>query len=196
MKWYSIGAFTFPSSWGALVIAFLVTGVFLRLYYGKGTNEWFGNSVFWFIVTWKLSVILFDFSTFIKQPLSVIYFHGGVQGFWLGIAVVLVYVYLHGRRDQLITSWVLIVLVYEGAAGYLANTASIWGAVNILVGLGIFYLILKSGKSSRWWLLLFIGFQLLFNFMQGDIVSNESGAYAVITISVLLMNQLRREVHE
>jgi hypothetical protein len=160
LKWYSIGAFTFPSVWGAVVIAFVVTGIFLRLYDSQRPTEWFGNSVFWFILTWKLSFILFNFPAFIRQPLSVIYFHGGMKGFWLGTAAALVYIFIKGKRKYVISAWVLFVLIYEGAAGYLADTASFLDALNLLTGLGLFYLILKFGKKEIW-LLVFIGIELL-----------------------------------
>ncbi|WP_456273289.1 hypothetical protein [Bacillus sp. AK031] len=195
MKWYSIGAFTFPSVWGAVVIAFAVTGIFLKLYDGKQANEWFGNSVFWFILTWKLSFILFDFSAFIRQPLSVIYYYGGVKGFWLGIAMALIYIFLKGKREHLFGSWILFVLVYEGAAGYLADNTSLLDAGNLLVGLGLFYLVLKMGKKEIW-LLVFTGIQLLVNFLQSGWFSTESFAYVVITIGVLVVNRFGRDAHE
>ncbi|WP_113930781.1 hypothetical protein [Bacillus sp. P14.5] len=195
MKWYSIGAFTFPSSWAALVASFIVTGVFLWLYYGKNKTEWFGNSVFWFIVTWKFSVILFDFTGFIQQPLTALYFNGGSKGFWLGVTVALIYIYFKGERQQLISGWLLVVLVYEGASEFLADSGSILSAVNILIGFSLFFLLLKKGKEAIW-LLVFISWQLLVNLMQGNITSAESMAYIVVTIAVLSISRLRRDSHE
>ncbi|MGD6805215.1 hypothetical protein FZC79_07970 [Rossellomorea vietnamensis] len=195
MKWYSIGAFTFPSTWGALVAAFIITGIFIWLHYGKNSGEWFGNSVFWFIITWKFSVILFDFSGFIQQPLTALYFNGGYKGFWLGVTVALVYIYFKGARQQLISSWLLVVLVYEGASEFLADSSSILSAVNVLVGFFLFYLLLYKGKE-RIWLSIFIGMQLLVNFLQGSIASAESMAYIAITIAVLGISSLRRDSNE
>ena len=195
MKWYSIGAFTFPSSWGAIVIAFLVTGIFLKLYYGSKKDEWFGNSVFCFILTWKFSYILFNFPAFIKQPLSVIYFQGGRMGFWLGTAAALLYIFYRGKREKVILSWVLLVLVFEGAAGYLADSTSIWDAVNLLAGLVLFYMVLKMGNKEAW-LLLFTGLQVVVNYMQGNLFSAESLAYVVITGSVIVIHRFGREAYE
>ncbi|MGM0843823.1 MAG: hypothetical protein ACQEUT_02515 [Bacillota bacterium] len=195
MKWFSIGAFTFPSTWGALVAAFIVTGIFLWLYYGKDKVDWFGNSVFWFIITWKFSVILFDFSGFINQPLTALYFNGGYKGFWLGVAVALSYIYFKGTKQQLISAWMLVVLVYEGAAEFLAESGSILSAVNVLVGFSLFYLLLKKGKEAMW-LLLFIGIQLLVNLIEGNIAETESISYIVVTIAVLAISRFRRDSHE
>lgn len=195
LKWYSIGAFTFPSTWGALVAAFIVSGIFLWLYYGKNKADWFGNSVFWFIITWKFSVILFDFSVFIQQPLTALYFNGGSKGFWLGVTVSLIYIYLKGERRQLISAWLLVVLVYEGASEFLADSGSILSAVNILIGFSLFYLLLKKEKEALW-LSIFIVIQLLVNFMQGSIASAESTAYIVVTIALLAISRLRRDSHE
>jgi hypothetical protein len=195
LKWYSIGAFSFPSTWGALIVSFIITGLFLRLYYGRNQYEWFGNSVFWFIVTWKFSVILFDFTGVLDQPLSVLYFNGGWKGFWLAVAVSLVYIYFKGDKKHLISAWFLVVLVYEGAAEFLADSASLLSAVNILVGFGLFYLLLKKGKTEIV-LLLFTGIQILLNFIQGHPISTESAAYMLVTTSVLIMNRVGRDFNE
>ncbi|WP_409251987.1 hypothetical protein V1502_18090 [Bacillus sp. SCS-153A] len=195
MEWYSIGAFSFPSTWGALVAAFFITGLFLRLYYGKDHYDWFGNSVFWFILTWKFSVILFDFTSVINQPLSILYFNGGMKGFWLGIAVALIYIYIKGEKEHLFSAWVLVVLVYEGAAEFLADSASILSAVNILAGFILFYLLLTKEKRELW-LGLFIALQMLVNYVQGTLVSTESMAFLIVTAAVLAIYRLRRNSHE
>ncbi|WP_421381404.1 hypothetical protein ACOJQI_20020 [Bacillus salacetis] len=195
MKWYSIGAFSFPSAWGALIAAFIITGLFLRLYYGKNQNEWFGNSVFWFLVTWKFSVILFDFSGVISQPLSILYFNGGSRGFWLGVAVSLIYIYFKGEKKRLISAWFLVILVYEGASEFLADSASILSAVNLLAGFGLFYFLLQRGKAEIV-LQLFTGIQLLVNFSQGHFISTESASYILVSTAVLVINRLGRGSNE
>jgi hypothetical protein len=190
LKWYSIGAFSFPSAWVALVAAFMVTGIFIRLYYDRNNNDWFGNSVFSFILAWKLSVVLFDFKGVISQPLSILYFNGGSKGFWLGITISLIYIVLKGEKRQLISSWVLIVLVYEGASGFLADSASVLSAFSLLMGFVVFYLVLKKGKKKLW-MLLFIGIQLVNNIFQGSAAWTESAAYIVVTIVVLVIDRGR-----
>ncbi|EDL63175.1 hypothetical protein [Bacillus sp. SG-1] len=193
MNWHSIGAFSFPSTWGALIAAFFVTGIFLRIYYDK--NDWFGNTVFWFILTWKFSVILFDFTGVINQPLSILYFNGGLKGFWLGVAVSLIYIYIKGEREQLFIAWALIILVYEGALEFLVDSASILSAVNILIGFVFFYLLLTKGKKEIW-LLVFLGLQLLINFSLGTLITTESMAYVLVTMGLLAIDRLRRVSHE
>lgn len=44
------------------------------------------------LLIWKLSPVLFDLKSVIQQPLSLLYFHGGQRGVWLGIAAAVFYV--------------------------------------------------------------------------------------------------------
>lgn len=87
-KLFIIGNTTVPSSWIALISAFIVAYLTIRLRFGKRVSGVVVDSIFYFIVVWKLSVILTDFGNVIKSPLSIIYFNGGTIGFYLGLLAV------------------------------------------------------------------------------------------------------------
>ncbi|MHA6258412.1 hypothetical protein ACXYMX_00740 [Sporosarcina sp. CAU 1771] len=82
---FSIYTLTLPSTWLALIIAFVVAYVVIRIRFGKYPAEILSDALFYFIIVWKFSVILTDFKTVIHSPLSILYFHGGLIGFYLGL---------------------------------------------------------------------------------------------------------------
>ncbi|QUW21648.1 hypothetical protein JSQ81_17965 [Sporosarcina sp. Marseille-Q4063] len=84
-KLFLIGNTTVPSSWVALVLAFALTYLVIRFRYGKRISGVLADSMFYFVIVWKLSVILTDFENVIKSPLSIIYFNGGQIGIYLGL---------------------------------------------------------------------------------------------------------------
>lgn len=85
--YFIVGSATIPSSWVALMIGFLVAYIMIRLKYGKQLSELLVDAIFYFILVWKLSVILTQFGNVISSPLSILYFNGGRVGVILGILV-------------------------------------------------------------------------------------------------------------
>jgi len=118
---FIIGKTTVPSSWVAFIIAFVVAYSAIRIRYGKNIAEILVDATFYFIIVWKFSVILTDFGSVIKSPLSIIYFHGGAVGFYLGILAAAVRILLElkrkglGRMDRLalFVGFVTIQSVYQ-----------------------------------------------------------------------------------
>lgn len=121
MNWYTIGSFTFPASWAAIVISFLLTGIILRLLFKKqNIVDLYGNAVFIFIIIWKLSIVIFDFKTTISNPMTIVYFHGGLKGYWLGIMTVCIYlIYIcykkhcfYQEKAIMVFAWMMTVSIY------------------------------------------------------------------------------------
>lgn len=77
-----------PSSWIALIVAFVIAYSAIRVRYGKKYAEILSDGFFYLVIVWKLSVVLTDFSSVIRSPISLIYFDGGVVGFYLGLVFV------------------------------------------------------------------------------------------------------------
>ncbi|QTC40247.1 hypothetical protein I7V34_13740 [Bacillus sp. V3] len=189
-QWYNIGAFTFPGSWAAVIASFLLTFLFL-FFWNRKAGDWYSNAVFYFILTWKLSIIIVDFQTVIKHPLTILYFHGGTTGYWLGIAVVLIYTFVKKENPyHAAAAWMLTVLVYEGVFDFL-HGSYMTGGLQLAFNLILFFFLLKkiSGADKRIWsiqiLTIFTLAQLLLNAFGGF----EIGTYLLtyITVSAVLL---------
>jgi len=100
-KLFYIGNLTVPSSWIALIIAFILSYIAIRLKFGKQTANRFSDAIFYLIIIWKLSVIITDFKIVIHAPLSIVYFNGGIVGFILGLAIVTFWIWLDWKNSRI-----------------------------------------------------------------------------------------------
>jgi len=92
---------TVPSAWIALVVAFVVAYFAIRLRFGKQVSGVMADSIFYFIIVWKFSVIVTDFQNVIKAPLSILYFNGGRIGFYLGLLAIIITILVELKRKNL-----------------------------------------------------------------------------------------------
>lgn len=99
--YFTIGNLSVSSSWLALIVAFVVAYSAVRVRYGKKHGEALTDVFFYLIIVWKLSVVITDFSSVIRSPLSLIYFDGGVVGFYLGLVFVAGKVLLDSKKGRL-----------------------------------------------------------------------------------------------
>ena len=98
-KLFIIGNTTVPSSWIALVLAFAITYLVIRYRYGKRISGVLVDSIFYFVLVWKLSVVLTDFHNVIKSPLNIIYFNGGQIGLYLGLLAGMVTIVIELKKN-------------------------------------------------------------------------------------------------
>ncbi|MGE7132542.1 hypothetical protein [Lysinibacillus xylanilyticus] len=87
-EWYSIRALTLPATAVALLVAFFIVWLVLRVQFPKKWAGVYGDAVFTFIVVWKFSLIVTDFKAVIAQPFALLYFNGGTIGVFLGVMAV------------------------------------------------------------------------------------------------------------
>ncbi|GKV57921.1 hypothetical protein NCCP2222_38680 [Sporosarcina sp. NCCP-2222] len=100
-KYFLIGNITVPSSWIALIVAFIVAYSLVRiLFKAKSANKW-ADQFFTILVIWKLSVVVTHASLIMKTPMSIIYFNGGLFGFCLGVAYVFSRSWMDQRRGNI-----------------------------------------------------------------------------------------------
>lgn len=120
-RYFLIGSATIPSSWISLMIGFIVAYIAVRLRYGKRISDVLGDTLFYFLLVWKLSVIITQFGNVIKSPLSILYFNGGRVGVVLGLFLVSIKLFAEKkkrniRRDDwiaLFIGFVIIQSVYQ-----------------------------------------------------------------------------------
>ncbi|MFF2755528.1 hypothetical protein ACFVR1_17560 [Psychrobacillus sp. NPDC058041] len=84
-EWYRIFSLTIPSTWIAFILATVLTGIVIYFKFNKETSSQFGDFVFMFILVWKFSIVLTDFSSIIKHPWMILYFSGGRTGVYIGV---------------------------------------------------------------------------------------------------------------
>jgi hypothetical protein len=87
--WFIIKSSTIPSSWVAVLLAILLTGIIVWRKFGKETEDWFSDAAILFLLVWKFSVVITDFEMIIDSPLSILYFNGGSVGVFLGLSIAL-----------------------------------------------------------------------------------------------------------
>lgn len=82
--------------------------------------------------TWKFSLILFDLSSVIQHPMSLLYFNGGDRGLWLAITISILYLWMRTRKDGTSIKLNLDVLI-----------------TGLLVGSSIYQLLLLTVNSTN-----------------------------------------------
>jgi len=87
-EWFSIRTLTLPATAVALLVAFFLVWLVIRVQYQKKWAGVYGDAVFTFILVWKFSVIVTDFKVVIAQPFALLYFNGGTIGVFLGVMAV------------------------------------------------------------------------------------------------------------
>lgn len=94
------------------------------------------DSVILSILVWKLSLILFEPVKFANNPMTLIYFSGGVRGLLLGLVVAAAYL-IFSSRKQKISAWIYADSI---TAGYLAGTVT-YNLINLAISkqIALFY---------------------------------------------------------
>lgn len=151
-KLFLIGNFTAPSTWVALIIAFILSYIAIRLKFGKQAANRFGDVIFYLIIIWKLSVIITDFKIVINAPFAIVYFNGGLAGFILGLAFVMFRTWLDWKKDRIDRS--ALVALFIGAVSVqavfqvmmvLLNEGSLFARIGTaVIFLGLLFFIWKN----------------------------------------------------
>ncbi|MBD8004641.1 hypothetical protein [Bacillus norwichensis] len=192
MKWYSIGSLSFPASWAAVASAFIGAYLYLRLTRKKQAADFYSNTFFIIILTWKLSVILFQEAA-IKNPFSVVYFNGGIKGYWLGIAAAFIYFFLSEKKHQVqenglhMKVWIVIITIYELVFYFLSGEHILFAAFQLIVGIAFLILLRKNIRNPIWSiqiLVFFTCFQGIIYSMAGNLLSVPIATYTSGTLLI------------
>ncbi|KOP63782.1 hypothetical protein AMS59_23870 [Lysinibacillus sp. FJAT-14745] len=99
-EWFSIRTLTLPATAVALLVAFFIVWLVLRVQFPKNWAGVYGDAVFTFIVVWKFSIIVTDFKAVIAQPFALLYFNGGTIGVFLGVLAASLQLLLKRQKIQ------------------------------------------------------------------------------------------------
>ncbi|MDQ0214889.1 hypothetical protein J2S13_001288 [Oikeobacillus pervagus] len=193
--WYNFGSLTIPGSWIALLVTFLIIGLLLKFIARDSSfQDLYANAVFLFLITWKFSVILFDFKNVIAYPLSILYFNGGMKGYWLAIIVVIIYLCMKGKWEEdrlyLIFTCGLIIYLYEGFSSILNQDFTVVAIIQTAIN-SVFILLswkkLREGRLLTQFIVLLIFFQFLIFSMKGTLTSITALTYVVFLVIIIFV---------
>ncbi|MFS0646100.1 hypothetical protein [Siminovitchia sp. 179-K 8D1 HS] len=190
MRWVSLGPVSVPTSWAAMVLAFLITGAFLFITKKKAALNWYENAIFIFIVTWKLSVIIFHPKMAIANPMTILYFNGGVKGYGIGLAGALLYTTFSKkgaiiRYSELALSWILAVSTYELVYGVFKEIGALVVAIQLIINLALLTLLIIKAPNRLWMLqiiTLFTCVQGIFYTLKANLLSLPMATYLIFVI--------------
>lgn len=171
---------------------FLNNGIVFVHKQKKVASDWYGNVIFIFIMTWKLSVIIFQFKIAVANPMTIIYFNGGTKGYWLGIAGAIIYTIFMKRKlmedDRYFNptlAWILTISAYELVIGIL-NEGAVWLTLGqFAINLVFLFLIIFKKEKSQWQvqlLILFTCIQGLVYSIKGEVFSVPMATYGLLTV--------------
>ena len=182
----SIGSVTVQASWVAIASAILITSLFLYVRKEKVIADWYSNAVFLFILTWKLSVILFiqdgnfpSIDTFVFQWRHERVLHG--------IAAIGIYTFFKLKKtSSVIIPWILTAAMYEFISKILGES-HLWLTISQLTVNMVFLVFVIRSKGQLSWriqiLTLFTFIQGFIYSISGELLSVPMVTYVVIAIS-------------
>ena len=158
-EWFIIKSLTVPSSWVAVLLALILTGIVVWRVFGKETEDWYSDAAILFLLVWKLSVIVTDFDMILDSPLSILYFNGGETGLYLGVIAALGRLFWQLRRKgwpkrELVDMLIAMVMVQSLYQLFmvLLNEAEMWQKIlTVLVFVGLTMLTWQKAKLSSVW---------------------------------------------
>ncbi len=158
-EWFIIKSLTVPSSWVAVLLALILTGIVVWRVFGKETEDWYSDAAILFLLVWKLSVVVTDFDMILDSPLSILYFNGGETGLYLGIIAALGRLFWQLRRKgwperELVAMLIAMVMVQSMYQLFmvLLNEAEMWQKIlTVLMFVGLTVLTWQKAKLSSVW---------------------------------------------
>lgn len=209
-KFYLIGGVTVPTSWVAFIIGVVVAYFMIRIRFGKQRAEQFSDTAILIVLVWKLSVILTDFSTIIRHPLSLLYFHGGTIGFYVGVIVAFGYILFQWKRKQrtfldataYFYGFLVAQSIYQLLMALLNDGYLLVRMVSILVSVAMLFLAWWKLRSDQY--ILVIQMLLIFGCIhiflaavqsieQANNVSFMTTIFFALSMSVIIWNERKKQ---
>ncbi len=192
-NYFTIGNLSVPSSWIALIVAFVVAYSAVRVRYGKKQAGTLSDVFFYVVIVWKLSVLITDFSSVIRSPLSLIYFNGGIVGFYLGLVVAAGKILLDMKKGRLNANelqslfiGVVIVQVVFQLMMVVLNEGELLAQVGTIAVFSVFavFFWMNSRKTGDWAIQLALLFMAVHVFVASFQPEGFVGTPLVVTIVI------------
>lgn len=152
----TIGSISIQKHWVAIILAMLVIELILIIWKKKVEADIFSSAMIMFIFIWKLSMIVFQFPFIIKNPLSILYFDGGIKGYYLALIIVLIYTWFKVRKQAIINihSAIFLALLmfnfYEIILHMLVDGLFWVKAITLFINLLFLLLLFLFGRKEVW----------------------------------------------
>lgn len=192
--WFIIKSLTIPSSWIAILLALFITGIVLRMKFGKDTEDWFSDAAILFLIVWKFSVVFTDFDMIVKYPLGILYFNGGETGFYIALVLALSRLVWQIRSRGLperevgamLIGFVLLQSLYQFLM-VIMNEAEIWQKLmTIVIFTGMTTLTWKKAFASNVWRLQLLTL-FLFTHILAAVLQPEGVFQSPLMVTVLFV---------
>ncbi|WP_059172035.1 hypothetical protein [Bacillus sp. FJAT-27445] len=198
MNFITIGNVTLPGNIAAAVVAIFLAPLFLKAATKNKTGDWYWNVFFLFFLIAKLSYALFNWTTFIKSPVALLYFDGGSRGVVLGLIAVLSYLFWLAKKGQFNSYSEGFPLFHFFCLAFLAADSAIaksWpaSAVYFLLLVGTLFLIYRQKKLDIQLFLLLVITEVLGLSVFGALFDLESLAILSGGLFVVWIGYLFRE---
>ncbi|GIN58422.1 hypothetical protein J8TS2_27410 [Lederbergia ruris] len=128
-----------------------------------------------------------------SHPLSILYFHGGVKGYWLGFAITILYtlskVWSQNLRvADIYQVWISSMIFYEVLQAILNQGLFLWTGIQLFFGVSFLLLVVKK-KQVLWkeqLLILYTGGQALFYSIHHNLLSAPMLTYLFMAIFLVI----------
>lgn len=142
-----------PTSHISAMIALVVAYIIIRIQFGKRQAGLYADAAFYFVVVWKGSYVLTHFGDFLKAPLSLLYYDGGLIGALAGLLVGLFFLIRHELlgAPAILVAAVTIQAIYQIMMVFLNDNGVSAEIVTVILFGGLLLLtIFRAGSSLLW----------------------------------------------
>lgn len=176
-QWFIIKSLTVPSSWIALLAAFILTGLIVRKRFGKLEADLYSDVVILWILVWKLSVIITDFELVIDSPMMILYFNGGDLGIYLGLAAAFIRTWIALKKngysvkdtEMVLLSFILIQCIYQLLMVFLNDGTNGQGILTLFIFTVMAFAVLYFSSKGMLWRIQLAVIMVLFMILAGVI---------------------------
>lgn len=189
MSFVQIGNFTIQSEWLSVIVAFFVF-MAVEEWVQKKKDGYLQDTFFSYLVIWKGSYVLFAFPLFMANPMSILYFSGGLKGHILGlIGSILLFVRKSKRKKKLIDwhyllySFVVFYALYQGVLLIASGEYVVAGGILLIYIVHLF----RLKQFSPYWVYLFVVLNGIALGFSHQIFSTKGWTFIAVTGFLLLI---------